>query len=616
MPYDPNEVMGLTALSPTVAAYKQFMERQNNVGDSNIVPFLVSRGEPQLAGLIAKKLRVENAAKSQQQLAQQPPASPPTVADQYDMAAQQQAMMAPGLPGMPNPVMDRANFAGGGIVAFQGGGFGDYVPPPTAEDILNLEKEAARGNTRAAQTLKYLREQFTTAPTLKKMATGTTSLAGKGVRGLLRGAPYLGAVAGAADIFQSDPEYIQRTSRFGNLLGIDPESKLKTGIATFTSTLESALPTSFFYKTPAERAKEEYAKASQPGIESLLSNDEKAMVAKLQAVKKQYGPNSPEVAELEDRIRAIRGVATTGSSATDAAAELDRYLGLGSIAPGPNRRPQAAPSAAKAQAPATTPAAPEPDALAKLREEVEKLKPEEVKKTTVVSKALDDEEAFIKARKEEAGVSRKQASTEFLINLGASLLANRSPHFTVALGEALKESYGTMSQNLRELKKDADALKIQELKVQAAREQLQRDQDSEAQKTYNDQFRAYQNAVVQFEERRAILADNLSEREFRREQDALNRASAERVEASRQDPLQEMRAEYSRLTRAVNDPKLPSQVRAEAARRAKGILTAMERLTTAGSGAAQAAIYRAESQPNPYAIPGGGTGAVDYSSLK
>jgi hypothetical protein len=130
MAYDPNSLMGLDALSPTVGAYKQFVERQNGVNDAGVVPFLVSRGEPQLAGLIAKKMRVENAAKAQQQLAQQPPAAPPTVAQQYDQAAMQQAQqarMAQGLGGMPAPTMERASFAGGGIVAFADGGGVEYA---------------------------------------------------------------------------------------------------------------------------------------------------------------------------------------------------------------------------------------------------------------------------------------------------------------------------------------------------------------------------------------------------------------------------------------------------------------------------------------------------------
>ena len=157
MPYDPNRPMGLDALSPTVSAYKQFVEGQNRVDDANVVPFLLSRGEPQLAGLIAKKLRVENAAKAQQQLAQQPQAAPPTVSDQYNMAAQQQdqqarqAMMAqmaqmqaaqqaqaaPGLAGMPNPVMEKASFAGGGMVAFADGGGVQHFDGMTGSQVGN-----------------------------------------------------------------------------------------------------------------------------------------------------------------------------------------------------------------------------------------------------------------------------------------------------------------------------------------------------------------------------------------------------------------------------------------------------------------------------------------------
>jgi hypothetical protein len=179
MAYDPNSLMGLDALSPTVGAYKQFVERQNGVNDAGVVPFLVSRGEPQLAGLIAKKMRVENAAKAQQQLAQQPPAAPPTVAQQYDQAAMQQAQqarMAQGLGGMPAPTMERASFAGGGIVAFaDGGGVQHYAnqglvqlynPAAMAQQkeatyraIVNaVQQDLASGKITQAEALQKLQE--------------------------------------------------------------------------------------------------------------------------------------------------------------------------------------------------------------------------------------------------------------------------------------------------------------------------------------------------------------------------------------------------------------------------------------------------------------------------
>lgn len=148
MAYDSNSLAGLSSLSPTVSAYKNFVEQKDRVNDANIVPFLLSRGEPQLAGLIAKKLRLDQAANSQQQIAQQPPAAPPTVAQQYDsMLAQQQAVpmqqQDAGLAAMPNPAMDRANFAEGGIVAFKKGGWGEFLFPGAYDESGEIEPWAA-----------------------------------------------------------------------------------------------------------------------------------------------------------------------------------------------------------------------------------------------------------------------------------------------------------------------------------------------------------------------------------------------------------------------------------------------------------------------------------------
>ena len=64
-----------------------------------------------------------------QRMKQQPvqaPQTPPTIRDQLNMAeeqqAQQQMAMQQGLGGMPAPAMEQAQFAGGGIVAFDEGG--------------------------------------------------------------------------------------------------------------------------------------------------------------------------------------------------------------------------------------------------------------------------------------------------------------------------------------------------------------------------------------------------------------------------------------------------------------------------------------------------------------
>jgi hypothetical protein len=60
-----------------------------------------------------------------QRLKQQPvqaPQTPPTIRDQLNMAEQQQMAMQQGLGGLPAPSMEQAQFAGGGIVAFDEGG--------------------------------------------------------------------------------------------------------------------------------------------------------------------------------------------------------------------------------------------------------------------------------------------------------------------------------------------------------------------------------------------------------------------------------------------------------------------------------------------------------------
>jgi hypothetical protein len=73
-----------------------------------------------------------------QRLKQQPaqaPQTPPTIRDQLNMAEQQQAQqqmaMQQGLGGMPAPAMEQAQFAGGGIVAFDEGG-------PTDSSVRNF----------------------------------------------------------------------------------------------------------------------------------------------------------------------------------------------------------------------------------------------------------------------------------------------------------------------------------------------------------------------------------------------------------------------------------------------------------------------------------------------
>jgi hypothetical protein len=95
-----------------------------------------------------------------QRLKQQPvqaPQTPPTIRDQLNMAEQQQMAMQQGLGGLPAPSMEQAQFAGGGIVAFEKGG---EVNPISY--MQKLVREAlARGDTETAEEIQASLEDYT-----------------------------------------------------------------------------------------------------------------------------------------------------------------------------------------------------------------------------------------------------------------------------------------------------------------------------------------------------------------------------------------------------------------------------------------------------------------------
>jgi hypothetical protein len=135
--------MGLTALDPRVAAVEKFIQ-DKQVPSQQVPEFLMSMGaDPRLAGLVMRYQRLKAVAPQ----AQQGPPPTSTVAQDVQNAEMQKAMAerqmamqkanevqrilaaqrlaaqrTTGIGQLPAPVMDNANFAGGGIVAFQEGG--------------------------------------------------------------------------------------------------------------------------------------------------------------------------------------------------------------------------------------------------------------------------------------------------------------------------------------------------------------------------------------------------------------------------------------------------------------------------------------------------------------
>jgi hypothetical protein len=401
MAYDQSTLMGLDSLSPTVSAYKNFIQQKDKVSDANIVPFLLSRGEPQLAGLIAKKLRLENATKQQQQMTQQPPSAPPTVAQQYDMAAQQQMAPRPpmqpaGVAAMPNPTMSRASFAGGGIVAFNGeqgsqvreistgeflfpGAYTDGELEPWAAGIANALTPRSSGRTiiRQAQQLRNA-----------------------------------GRVQEAMQLLAANR--IDPRQAFGSAMPRQPT-------ATPTPVREAAAP------APAA---------------GFVAPDSKGSL-------------------FDQAIDRARTGVSQGNVATPRAAPAESDTGERRVAA---RRP-----AQPTEDPYAKFLPPEPKTEEQLRSE--RIAREKEQGVGEFSKALQEEKTFIEDRRKKFGEDEKNARKDFWVMLGASLLGNKSPYFSTALGESVKENYGNLTKDLRQLKKDQDALRLQEIQLRRVQEQ-------------------------------------------------------------------------------------------------------------------------------------------------
>jgi hypothetical protein len=139
------DISGLNALDPRVAATEKFIS-EKKIPPEQVPQFLMSMGaDPRLAGLVMKYQRLKSAG--QQGGNAQPPQT--TVAQDIDAQSRQgiAAPMAPppnreqGIANLPAPVMERAQFAGGGIVAFQEGGNEGLE---AEEDLSKLGYGAAR----------------------------------------------------------------------------------------------------------------------------------------------------------------------------------------------------------------------------------------------------------------------------------------------------------------------------------------------------------------------------------------------------------------------------------------------------------------------------------------
>jgi hypothetical protein len=91
-------------------------------------------------------------------------------------------------------------------------------------------------------------------------------------------------------------------------------------------------------------------------------------------------------------------------------------------------------------------------------------------KTGEFSQADADLAAYIKEQKAQGG-DTKEAYRNFWVMAGASLMANKSPYFLQALGESIRDNYGGLVNDLKQLKDNTKALRLQEIQLRRAQEQ-------------------------------------------------------------------------------------------------------------------------------------------------
>ena len=156
-------ISGLSALDPRVAATEKFIS-EKKIPTEQVPAFLLSMGaDPRLAGLVLRYQKLKSAG------AQGAGAQPPQSTVAQDIEAQQRGIAAPmapppnrdqGVGGLPAPVMDRAKFAGGGIVAFQEGG--DPIEVAKKQLLEMISEAESQGDFNKATILRgQLRRMLT-----------------------------------------------------------------------------------------------------------------------------------------------------------------------------------------------------------------------------------------------------------------------------------------------------------------------------------------------------------------------------------------------------------------------------------------------------------------------
>lgn len=147
--------------------------------------------------------------------------------------------------------------------------------------------------------------------------------------------------------------------------------------------------------------------------------------------------------------------------------------------------------------------------LAEIRREREER--QKATKTGAYSQADADLAAYLKEQKDQ-GADEKQAYRNFWVMTGASLMASKSPYFLSALGESVKENYGGLVKDLKNLKDDAKQLRLQEIQLRRAQEQAMESGSREDQQRYDSLLNDFRNTNYSIEKARSDIEQKVLER--------------------------------------------------------------------------------------------------------
>ena len=287
--------------------------------------------------------------------------------------------------------------------------------------------------------------------------------------------------------------------------GLVPEGKYE-----FTDDLSSQVPG---YMT-SDMDIVSFVKAQIPNFDS-LSPEQKAAV--LKAKEPEYVRARQARLKLRDR-GVVQDAAAAAPTQAPADQQLDfRNQNMAFAAPNPFdstdkqlgdvfsqkaiRPADTAPAAEKPRAPAPRrETAPKADRFADFRYEKpdlaairsEREERQRTQKTGAYSQADADLAAYIDEQKKQGG-DTKEAYRNFWVMTGASLMANKSPNFLQALGESVKENYGGLVKDLKQLKDDTKAYRLEEIRLRQAKERALETGDAADQSRYDSLLQRHEN---------------------------------------------------------------------------------------------------------------------------